>query len=213
MRPQTILISFLAIAAHSVWSLPVVSRKHTHAVAATNCTSVATEATSKAATSANATTAAVGTFVPTTDYSSFQISGGVAGKAAAEANAVFVDPFSGVDLSKVDAATVTALNVMRELAEDAETQLFNPQISAASGADATALQIGKIKNKVLKLTGEVQVLKIKIAKGKAAGDDTSSEEKDLTVEQGKLTKNIATDVKSVGKTSKAATGTVSPRSS
>jgi hypothetical protein len=34
---------------------------------------------------------------------------------------------------------------MRELAEDAETQLFNPQIEAAEGEEAEALQIGKIK--------------------------------------------------------------------
>lgn len=156
---------------------------------------------------------ATGTFVPTTDYSTFQISSGVAGKAQDEANAVFVEPFTGVDLSTIDSATVSALNVMRELAEDAETELFNPQIAAASGADAAALSVGKIKNKVLKLTGEVQVLKIKIAQGKAAGKDTSSDESSLTVEQGKLTKNIATDVKSAGKPSKAASGTVSPRSS
>jgi len=71
---------------------------------------------------------------------------------------------------------------MRELAEDAETELFNPQIAAATGDEAKALQIGKIKvihlniflqsgliifhplqNKVLKLTGFQQVLKIKVS--------------------------------------------------
>ena len=68
---------------------------------------------------------------------------------------------------------------MREAAEDAETEKFNSAIEAASGDEgmlytlalfpthsnphpADALQVGKIKNKVLKLTGEVQALKIKV---------------------------------------------------
>ena len=51
---------------------------------------------------------------------------------------------------------------MRKAAEAAETDEFNPAIDAATGADADALQVGKIKNKVLKLTGEVQVLNIKV---------------------------------------------------
>jgi hypothetical protein len=50
---------------------------------------------------------------------------------------------------------------MREAAEDAETSQFNPQIDAASGDAKKALQVGKIKNKVLKLAGEVQVINIK----------------------------------------------------
>ena len=54
------------------------------------------------------------------------------------------------------------MNNMREAAESAETDDFDPQIEAASGATADALQVGKIKNKVLKLTGEVQVLNIKV---------------------------------------------------
>ena len=55
------------------------------------------------------------------------------------------------------------MNNMREAAEAAETDDFNPAIKAASGAAADALQVGKIKNKVLKLTGEVQVLNIKVS--------------------------------------------------
>ena len=51
---------------------------------------------------------------------------------------------------------------MREAAESAETDQFDPQIDAASGAEATALQNGKIKNKVLKLTGEIQALNIQV---------------------------------------------------
>jgi hypothetical protein len=47
----------------------------------------------------------------------------------------------------------------------------------------TALQNGKIANKVLKLTGEVQVINIKIAKAKAAGDSTTDLESKLKEEQ------------------------------
>lgn len=95
-------------------------------------------------------------------YSQFQISDGVGGNAQAQANAVFVDPFANTDLTTVSSDVLEAMNNMREAAESAETDDFNPQIAAASGAAADALQVGKIKNKVLKLTGEVQVLNIKV---------------------------------------------------
>lgn len=57
------------------------------------------------------------------------------------------------------------METMRKAAEAAETDQFNPAIDAAGGTktDAgAALQNGKIKNKVLKLTAETQVLKIKV---------------------------------------------------
>ena len=94
-------------------------------------------------------------------------------------------------------------------------------MTASTGADADALQVGKIKNKVLKLTGEVQVLNIKvwdihsfflqvyikkkqlqIAQAKANGEDTSSLESDLQDEQTKLTTDIQTDQGSAGQASK-----------
>ncbi|KAH9932508.1 uncharacterized protein B0H18DRAFT_1135084 [Fomitopsis serialis] len=134
-------------------------------------------------------------------YADFQISDGTGGDAEAQANAVFVDPFAGIDLSTVDAATVSTMTTMRKAAESAETDDFNPQIDAASGDAADALQVGKIKNKVLKLTGEVQVLNIKIAQAQATGDDTSDLESQLADEQTKLTTNIATDTDNAGKTS------------
>ena len=71
-------------------------------------------------------------------------------------------PFDGVDLATVDSTTLKAVQTMREAAEAAETEQFNPAIDAASGAEADALQNGKIKNKVLKLTGEVQALNIQV---------------------------------------------------
>ncbi|KAF5370874.1 hypothetical protein D9758_002105 [Tetrapyrgos nigripes] len=135
-------------------------------------------------------------------YADFQISDGVAGQAEAKANAVFVDPFQGVDLATVSDDDLEALKTMREAAEDAETELFNPAIDAAEGDEQDALQAGKIQNKVLKLTGLSQVLNIQIAQAKASGDDTSDLEEKLQEEQTKLNTNIATDQKSAGAASK-----------
>ncbi|WVQ93207.1 hypothetical protein IAU59_000271 [Kwoniella sp. CBS 9459] len=134
------------------------------------------------------------------DYADFQISDGVAGDAEAQANAVFVDPFDGCDLSTVDETSLQNIKTMREAAEDAETELFNPQIDAAADeAEAAALQVGKIKNKVLKLTGFSQALKIDIAQGGGADRQAKLDE-----EAAKLAKNIATDVDSAGDASQAA---------
>jgi hypothetical protein len=85
-------------------------------------------------------------------YADFQISDGKGGTAEQEANAVFVDPFKGVDLATVSSTDLDNVQTMREAAEAAETDDFNPQIDAATGAAADALNVGKIKNKVLKLT-------------------------------------------------------------
>ncbi|KAI0683294.1 hypothetical protein BC835DRAFT_1395938 [Cytidiella melzeri] len=135
-------------------------------------------------------------------YADFQISDGVGGNAEAQANAVFVDPFSGQDLATISSATLQAIQNMREAAETAETAQFNPAIDAASGAAADALQVGKIKNKVLKLTGEVQGINIEIAQATAAGKDTSSLETSLKAEQTKLNNNIALDKANAGDASK-----------
>ena len=121
--------------------------------------------------------------LPFASYADFQISDGTAGDAEAKANAVFVDPLAGLDLASLDDSVASNMETMRKAAEAAETDQFNPAIEAASGADADALQNGKIQNKVLKLTGEVQVLKIKLAKAQAAGDDTASIESKIAAEQ------------------------------
>ncbi|KAF7297809.1 NAD(P)-binding protein [Mycena kentingensis (nom. inval.)] len=134
------------------------------------------------------------------DYDDFQISDGVGGNAEALANAVFVDPFPA-DLTTVSAEALDNLSAMREAAEAAETDKFNPAIEAASGAEADALQVGKIQNKVLKLTGFVQIQKIKIAQAEADGDDTADLEEKLAEEQAKLDNNIATDKASAGEPS------------
>ena len=120
---------------------------------------------------------------PCLSYADFQISDGVAGNAQAEANAVFVDPLAGLDLASLPDSVAKNVETMRKAAEAAETDDFNPAIDAASGDAADALEAGKIKNKVLKLTGEVQALKIKLAKAQAAGDDTSDVEDKIAEEQ------------------------------
>lgn len=129
-------------------------------------------------------------------YNDFQISDGVGGNAEAQANAVFSDNFAGVDLATVSADDLDVINTMAKAAVDAE-DTFNSAIDAASGAAADALNVGKIKNKVLKLSGEVLVLQIKQAQGDASAAD------DLTTEQAKLTKDVAVDVTNAGKPSQS----------
>ncbi|KAG8808076.1 hypothetical protein FRC17_004144, partial [Serendipita sp. 399] len=141
---------------------------------------------------------------PLRDYADFQISDTPAGNAQAEAEAIFVQPFAGIaDLATVSDEDRDNVEAMRKLAEDAETEQFNPAIeAAASEEEADALQRGKIKNKVLKLTGISQVRKIDLAKARAAGKDTSSIETKLADSLKKLSKNIATDKASAGLASK-----------
>lgn len=69
-------------------------------------------------------------------YAAFQISDTPGGTALADANAVFVDPFQGQDLATVSAADLASIQTMREAAESAETDDFNPQIAAAAGTAA-----------------------------------------------------------------------------
>ncbi|KAF9260378.1 hypothetical protein L218DRAFT_932714 [Marasmius fiardii PR-910] len=135
-------------------------------------------------------------------YAQFQISDGTAGQAESKAKAVCVDPFAGQDLATVDSASLKALKNMRSAAESAETELFNPAIEAASGAEAEALQNGKIQNKVLKLTCLAQVRSIDLAQAQAKGEDTADIQAKLTDSQTKLAKNIATDVQNAGAPSK-----------
>ncbi|KAL7279437.1 hypothetical protein ACG7TL_007279 [Trametes sanguinea] len=178
------------------------------ASSAASTTAKATKTSATASATASAAVASSGTAdgssfsFPVQDYADFQISDGTAGDAEAQANAVFVDPLAGLDLSTLDDSVAENMETMRQAAESAETDQFNPAIDAASGADADALQNGKIKNKVLKLTGEVQVLKIKLAKAQASGDDTSDIESKISEEQTKLNTNIATDQAHAGDPSK-----------
>jgi len=130
---------------------------------------------------------------PSTTTTNTPPSGGKAGTAQAEALAKL--PISTSDLAAVSAADLSTLQTERETAEAAETDAFNPAVDAASGAAATALQNGKIKNKVLKLTFEVAALQVQQAQGKDTADKIAEEQK-------KLDTNIALDEKAAGQVSR-----------
>lgn len=109
-------------------------------------------------------------------------------------------------MKSVSSSDLAIINAARETAEDAETDAFNGQIKTASGAAATALQNGKIKNKVLKLFLEVSALQIQQAQGADNQDK-------IDQEQTKLNNNISLDTKAAGQASKgvAFTGDVQPK--
>jgi hypothetical protein len=151
-------------------------------------------------------------------YAEFQVSDGVAGNALAEVNANFPVSFVPAkgsrnahmicqvdtsDLAGVSASDLKIIQDARLTAEDAEvgTGGFNDEIAAASG-DTTALQNGKIKNKVLKLQLEVLGLQIQQAQG-ADNQDKIDEETN------KLNKNIALDTEAKGQKSVGVTSTFS----
>ncbi|KIW87638.1 uncharacterized protein Z519_11612 [Cladophialophora bantiana CBS 173.52] len=136
-------------------------------------------------------------------YSEFQVSDGVAGNALAEVNANF--PIDTSDLASVSDSDLQIIKDARETAEDAETGTggFNDEIAAAGDdADTTALQNGKIKNKVLKLQLEVLALQIEAAQGD--GDQAKIDE-----ETTKLNNNIALDKAAAGQKSVGVTDTFS----
>jgi hypothetical protein len=55
-------------------------------------------------------------------------------------------------VAAVDQADINFLRSINDIGKDAEIGIFNPTISAATGDEKVALQNGKIKNKMLKLT-------------------------------------------------------------
>ena len=129
-------------------------------------------------------------------YSQFQVSDGVAGSALDEVNAAF--PVANLDPAVVSDDDIQRLKDARVIAEDAEvgTGGFNEQIDAAeaAGQDTTALQNGKIKNKVLKLQLQVLVLEIQAAQG---NPDNAKLQEQLT----KLNNNIQQDEDAAGEAS------------
>lgn len=102
----------------------------------------------------------------------------------------------------MSAADLKIIKDARETAEDAETGTggFNDQIDAAGDADTTALQNGKIKNKVLKLQLEVLALQIEAAQGDA-------DQEKIDEETTKLNKNVALDEEAAGQESVGVTDT------
>ncbi|KAL1867883.1 hypothetical protein Daus18300_006158 [Diaporthe australafricana] len=127
-----------------------------------------------------------------TTFNDISISGGTAGNAEAEAQ----QALSGLpaDLTAVDQADLDFLNSVNQVANDAEKEGFNTAIEAATGAEADSLQIGKIKNKVLKLTATVMKLQAQQAQGEDVADK-------LAEEQTKLDNNIKQDVAEAGNAS------------
>ncbi|KAJ4301685.1 hypothetical protein N0V90_003778 [Kalmusia sp. IMI 367209] len=131
----------------------------------------------------------------TTTYDDISIAGGTAGNAEAEALAVF----SALDVNNpenISAEDQDFLNEVNQVANDAEKDAFNPAIEAATGDEATALQNGKIKNKVLKLTATM----LKLQAQQAQGEDVADE---IATEQTKLDNNIAQDTAAAGEPSTA----------
>ena len=146
----------------------------------------AAEATAAAEATGAATAAAGadGSVLTEQDYADFQVSDGVSGDALAEVDAKFpvcslpifnlipnidVDQIDQTNLAGVSAADLDIIGKARTIAEDAEvgTGGFNEAIAAAGEdtAAGTALQNGKIKNKVEKLQLEVLQLQIESAQG------------------------------------------------
>ncbi|KAH8654816.1 small secreted protein [Ilyonectria robusta] len=125
----------------------------------------------------------------TTSYNDLSISGGVAGNAQQEA----LQKLGGLpnDLTTVEESDLDFLNSVNQIANDAETDAFNVAIDAADGEEADALQRGKIKNKVLKLTATI----LKLEAQQAQGQDVSEK---LATEQQKLQNNIAQDEEAAG---------------
>ena len=124
----------------------------------------------------------------------FHISNGIAGTARAQAEAVFAAPFTNVDLTTVDPATLAAVRNMSAAAAAADSTGYDPAIaqaaastSANTGADVlvAALQNGKTKNRVLAQTGGVMALRIELVQARAVGNGTAARaiEGDLAEEQ------------------------------
>ncbi|KAF0329590.1 hypothetical protein K4K61_000104 [Colletotrichum sp. SAR11_59] len=130
----------------------------------------------------------------TQTFNDLSISGGTAGNAKQEA----LDKLSGLptDLSTVSEADLDFLNSVNQIANDAEKEAFNPAIEAATGEEADALQRGKIKNKVLKLTATMLKLQAQQAQGEDVADKMATEQK-------KLDNNIQQDEDEAGNASTA----------
>ncbi len=138
MKFSTSLITFGLLALVAATPVPKKSKTTTSSVSASATSAAASSSVVVAA--AAATTGAGGSVLTSASYNTFQISGGTAGSAEAEANALF----TGIDqnnLASVSAADLKIIQGIHDVAEDAETDAFNPAIDAASGDAATALQV------------------------------------------------------------------------
>ncbi|KZL83049.1 small secreted protein [Colletotrichum incanum] len=134
------------------------------------------------------------------DYSQFQVSDGTGGNALEEVAQKFPVDQIKANLAGVSKDDLAILQAARVAAEGAETDAggFNEAIAKASGADADALKVGKIKNKVLKLQLEVLALQVQQAQG-------ADNQAKIDAEQKKLDNNVKTDKASAGKASQSVT--------
>ncbi|KAM7224456.1 hypothetical protein V8F06_000237 [Rhypophila decipiens] len=132
------------------------------------------------------------------DYVQFQISDGVGGNALAEVQAKF--PIDESNLASVSSQDLAIIKAARKTAENAETRGggFNEAIANAGGTNTPQgriLQVGKIKNKVLKLKLFALSLQIDQARGRDVADKLADT---LT----KLNKNVELDRASAGQPSR-----------
>lgn len=74
-----------------------------------------------------------------TTYDEISISGGSAGNALEEANAV-LDKLPA-DLSTVEKSDLDFLNQVNQVANDAEVEAFNAALEGATGEEAAAIQV------------------------------------------------------------------------
>ena len=152
-------------------------------------------------------------------YDEFNVSGGVAGSALDEVNAKFPVRFRPFffplkiptdnqlqvdqsDLAGVAASDLAIISKAAQVGEDAEVNTggFNDAIAAAGGTSSTAgtaLQNGKIKNKVLKLQTDVLRIQIEVAQG------NTGSQSELAGQQTKLATNVALDKAAAGQASTA----------
>ncbi|KAK5658780.1 hypothetical protein OQA88_1591 [Cercophora sp. LCS_1] len=132
-------------------------------------------------------------------YSQFQVSSGVGGNAFAEVQANF--PVNENDMANIDPEDLAIIKAAGEVAKNAETEAggFNEAIAAAgkNTAAGQALQVGKIKNKVLKLQLSVLALKADVAQGRT--DRQAKLDEQIT----KLNKNIKLDEEAAGQASQS----------
>ena len=106
------------------------------------------------------------------------------------------------DLANVDPEDLAIIKAAGETAEAAETEAggFNEAIDAVGGKnteEGKILQVGKIKNKVLKLQLSVLALKIEVAQGRADRAEKLQEQ------QTKLNKNVQLDEDAAGQPSQS----------
>ena len=101
------------------------------------------------------------------------------------------------NLAAVDPADLDIISKAAQISEQAEVAAggFNDALKGVSGAAKTALQNGKIKNKVLKLQTDVLRLQIQQAQGKAGLEGQ------IATQQQKLATNVALDEKARGQKS------------